>query len=167
MKKAIKLFMFILLITSLSLFSTSCKKSDPNSGIAASSQWSFDGGTYKPIQTLSAIAFNQQALYGIGPGQPGIYIYFGTNTQKAGVYNVVNGPSVNLTYNQCVISIITTNQLSFYSLGSPGGTVTVTVSGGKMTASFNNITVANIQNNVITSTGTVSGTLVHTQPIIQ
>ena len=161
MKQIIKLLIgasFIPLI----MFAVSCKKSDAGSDVVSSSKWIFNGITYNPSSTNLTVGLGMLSLSGTGSGQAGIHINLGRATPSNGTFTVVNGTGISskLAANQCVIVVGTLSDTFYESIGAPGNTVTIAISGKKITATFNNITLVSMANGQIADTQNVSGTLV-------
>ncbi len=157
MKTLIKTFSLAILV-SITLFS--CSKSGSSVTPAASSSWTIAGSTYKGSYTYIS-SNGLLSKDGNVTGDPIILIQFNT-APVAGSYTVTTPAANSGASNECYFSAQTADGTNLFS--SNGGTVTVTVSGGKVTASFNAIPVGTIGagNNGVTytTTGTTTGKLV-------
>jgi hypothetical protein len=153
----------LLIFMAATLFSCS-KKSDNGTQPLTATNWTFGGTTYKGTYTgitNNDLIANDNAITTF----PNIEMQFGS-TPTAGTYTVINNLTDNGTIGstQCYINMSDGNgDYEYYSYN--GGTVTVTINNGKVTASFNNIGMAtsgfdNNNNLVFTPTGKVSGTLI-------
>ncbi len=148
-------------IISVAFFSCS-KKSDTSPSGSSSSSWTIANTTYNSSTTV----FTNNELLGIDQkisSDPDIGIQFNSRP-VAGNYTLVNQYNATVGNNQCsILSSNTTGSPTYVSTN--GGTVAVTVSNGKISASFKNIAVGTLSttnNNGtfnFTSTGTCSGTL--------
>lgn len=165
MKTKISLLPTILLV-GLLLVSGSCRKSDnvaPLPAAPTASQWTFDGITYNPQKSLSSAVSLGTALRCNGSGQASIDVVFGSSPLVAGNYTVVNGAqnSIKLAPNECVIQVSTTMG-NYFSSGVPGDVVSVTVSGGKATASIDKVTLVIIRSGQLIDTQNISGNIICT-----
>ncbi len=138
-----------------------CSKSGGSSSGSKSSTWTVADTTY----TSSSTSFTNNELLGIDSKvspAPQIGIQF-ADTPAAGSYTVVNQYNTSVGTNQC--SILETKGSGTLFVSTGGGSVTVTVSKGKITASFKNIemgVLSGITNNGVftfTDAGSSSGTL--------
>jgi len=135
------------LILTAALF-FSCKKNDPTANKPPTSQWSFDSTVHNGVSTYFITSVD---LISLDSFSNAVDVYFPVTPTSNGTYTVTANPPRN---GQCIVGI-SENSDSYTSIGSPGDTVTVTVSAGKVTAAFSNISVSDGY-----ATKTVSGTLI-------
>lgn len=132
--------LFLLALIALSAIAiSSCKKSNP--APVVSNQWTIDGSTFNNVD--SGIQ-GGDTLYAVDDHQNELWIAFG-QAPVPGTYAVVNWianiTGTVLTTTQCDIYAIREDPsfLPYTSNGGSGNTVKVTVTGGKITATFSNI----------------------------
>jgi hypothetical protein len=130
---------------------SSCKKS--SSG-GAPNQWTLNGTTYKGIITSNEFGF----LSSLDASGNAADISFVVTPTANGTYTVTDGSGSDAS--DCSLEIETASGDGWASTGKAGDKVTVTVSGGKITASFSGVTVESLNTQAVTTT---SGTLVQTQ----
>ena len=150
------LFSAIALIALITIFS--CKKSNNNSTTPTitSSQWTYNSITYKGDTTFFIDDGGGNYIlqsYINDTASHTAAVYFGTKPSKSGTFTVVDN-NTNPTATQCSIYYGTLSE-DYQSTG--GGTVTVTIANGKITAVFSNIAATNG-----TTLSTISGTLIAT-----
>jgi hypothetical protein len=143
MKKTISLTVFLSL-----LFLLSCKKDNSN---GAYGSWTLNGISYKPTVFSDSLPL----FPGIGVSNDGvalqIFFYHGLPT-TSGTYHVINADSVPTSADQVSISAILGSLFSNYYNSTGAGSnqiITVTISGGKLTASGGGI-------NMLSSAGTAT-----------
>jgi hypothetical protein len=139
-----KIFPLVLIVV---LF-FSCTRSSPNNPSPTSSQWVFDGMARKGVTTFFT---NSVDLISIDSLTNTANVFFPSKPTTNGTYTVTANPPAG---GQCIVGM-SDNSDSYTSTGVAGDKVTVTVSGGKVTASFSNIAVSDGY-----VTKMVSGTLV-------
>ena len=128
-------------------------KSNTNSN---STVWTYNGTTYKAIGTGYDSVYSM-AILG-GPDATGNYINIDLNSHPgvSGVFNVVSSRlDLGTGSSNCTVSVGNNNSAYGYgTVGKTGDKVNLTVSGGRYSATFSNITITNG-----TDTTTVSGTV--------
>jgi hypothetical protein len=150
-----KLF-FASLIGFTSIIFYGCSKSNSNAS-PASSQWTFNGNTYKGVIT----GYDSLSAYPILSSKDSalntIYLVFNSRPTANSTYTVVENVMDSATTNPYVTITLgsAVTNISYNSTGITGDKVNVTVTGGKLHAEFSNITILSTVD--IT---TVSGTLV-------
>jgi len=157
--KTFKKILSFSIIVSVAFFSCG-KKSDVSPSGSTSSSWTIAGNNYNSTTTV----FTNNELLGVDQKvstEPNIGIQFNA-TPAAGTYTIVNQYNATVGNGQC--SILESIGNTVY-VSDNGGTVTVTVSNGKITASFKNIAMgilSAVNNNgtfEFVSAGTSTGTL--------
>jgi hypothetical protein len=147
-----KLLLLILTIVTTILF-YNCKKSETPT--PTSSQWTFKGITYKGLITgyddTTSISFAH--IVSVDAASNSLSVNFYSHPVGNSDYTVINNSTLN-TDTDCLVQVVV-NNVSYTSTGIGGGKVSVTISAGKLTATFNNIPVANGS-----TTLNVSGTLI-------
>ena len=144
-----KPFILVLLVVSIISF-YSCKKASTISSSAPTvTKWIFNDVTYTGIST----SLNLNLLNAIDSAGDEIYISFYKIPVTQRTYAVNNG--MNDT-SGCYMQMSVVNGGSYHSTGQQGNEVNITVTAGKITASFANIAIENYNNFV----STVSGTLI-------
>jgi major membrane immunogen (membrane-anchored lipoprotein) len=152
----ITLFSIVALIALITIFS--CKKSNNNSTppTVTSSQWTYNNITYKGDTTFFIDDGGGNYIlqsYINDTASHTAAVYFGTKPTKSGTFTVVDD-NTNPTATQCSIYYGTLSE-EYESTG--GGTVTITIANGKITAVFSNIAS---ENGSVSSK--ISGTLIAT-----
>jgi hypothetical protein len=143
-------FVSIVLLFAIS----SCKKSS-SSGLAANT-WTLNGTTYKSIGG-GIFTAGANTLTGLDASGNSASVEFNV-TPTAGTYTVTADGTDST---DCIVELTTGATSDFWgSTGKAGDKVTVTVSGGKISASFTNITVEST--NTPSDSTTTSGSLVQT-----
>jgi hypothetical protein len=145
---------FLSIVVALFAFS-SCSKS--NSGPDATT-WTFNGNTYKTTNSGYDSSTLLGALYGQDTAGNGIGITFNAHPNENGTYIITNGfLGAGYPTNKCGLSVTGNNSpIPIYiSTGKPGDVVNVTISNGKLRATFSNISIENGKD-----TTTVSGTII-------
>lgn len=138
----------------------SCKKSTPSAPDAIVNQFTFKGTTYKGTgaEFIYDGTFSTYKLAIIDSVYNYIYLAFKTIPTVNKVYTLSQYLSP-LDPSACFIKVIpAAPSLNYNSTGLAGNTVNVTISGGKVVASFSNVSVSDG-----TTTTTVSGTLTQTK----
>jgi hypothetical protein len=130
-----------------------CSKKNADSN---STTWTFNGKTY----TASTAGYDSAGLSGLLDAQDaagnGISIGFNSHPRVNGTYILSkNGLGSGFPANNCSLSVFGNNSPNYISTGKPGDVVNVTISNGKLHATFSNITIENG-----TDTTTVSGTII-------
>jgi hypothetical protein len=132
MKTSLKTLSLITILA-VSIFGCS-KKSTIVPDTNTPSTWTISGNTYKGTTT----AFTNNELLSVDGNdntQPDIGIQFSTRPTANGTYTVVDQLSTTIGANQC--SIETSNGSGSGTLFSyNGGTVTITINNGKITAAY-------------------------------
>ncbi|MCW3105980.1 MAG: hypothetical protein JWQ09_486 [Segetibacter sp.] len=157
-----KNLLFLLLIASLISFS--CKKSSDSPSAGPTSQWTFDGKTYKVTDAsydygYSTLEASDDA--GVAGGGNFVKVTFGSVTKptaSATLTVVEAGTSSNPTNCEIQVGNIydASRPLAYLSTGKSGDKVNLTVSSdGKLTVSFSNITVFDHGSTTKTVTGTI------------
>ena len=146
------------------LISPSCKKSSDSKSTGATSQWTFNGVTYK-VTNASYESTTNELLANDDPGAVGsgnfVRVFFWSAAKPTGsvALTVVDYATSTPDPSTCSIqvgNVYGTNPAQYLSTGKAGDKVTLTVSStGKLTASFSGITVSDG-----TTLKTVSGTLI-------
>jgi hypothetical protein len=132
----------------------SCSKKNVN---ANSTTWTFNGKTY----SASTADYDTADVYGLLNAQdPGgnnaITIGFNSNPTVNGAYVVTRGVlGPGYPANNCALHVFANSTGDYISIGKPGDVVNVTISNGKIHASFSDITIENGSD-----TTTVSGTII-------
>ena len=132
----------------------SCSKKNANSN---STTWTFNGKTY----SASTAVYDTADVYGLldaqdAAGNNGITIGFNSNPTVNGTYIVTKGVlGPGYPANNCALHVFGNSSGDYISTGKPGEVVNVTISNGKIHASFSNITIADGSD-----TTTVSGTVI-------
>ncbi len=132
----------------------SCSKKNVNSN---STTWTFNGNTYTAI----TVGYDSANEYGLLDAQdPGannaITIGFNSHPIVNGAYIVTKGVlGPGYPANNCALHVFGNNSGDYLSIGKPGDVVNVTITNGKIHASFSNITIENGSD-----TTTVSGTII-------
>jgi hypothetical protein len=132
----------------------SCSKKNVNSN---SSTWTFNGKTY----SASTAGYDSADVYGLldaqdPSGDNGITIGFNSLPTVNGPYIVTRGVlGPGYPANNCALHVFGNSSGNYISIGKPGDVVNVTISNGKIHASFSNITIENGSD-----TTTVSGTII-------
>jgi hypothetical protein len=147
------------LIISLTFFS--CKKSDPGSASTTQnlSTWTINGTAYSGdssyVEYQNIGSYNKNS-YATATGYTYISLSF-ANVPAAGTYTVIAGSNIPTGNTQVALEAGVGNN-DYLSTGATGDKITVTISGGKVVASFSNISV--IQNG---TTVKLSGTIIAAQ----
>jgi small ligand-binding sensory domain FIST len=147
-----KLLILVLTIVTAILF-YGCKK---NETVApTSSQWTFKGTAYQGIITsyddTTSISFAH--IVSVDAASNSLSVNFYSHPAGNSDYTIINNSTLT-TDTDCLVQVVV-NNVAYTSTGVGGGKVSVTISGGKLTATFNNIPVANGS-----TTLNVSGTLI-------
>jgi len=157
--------LILVLILSVTMFGCG-KKSDSISNSSTSASFTFGGTTFKA--TSSFFTNNEFITQGSSNSSATTITTQFVSRPAAGNYTVVNNLTYggNLAANQCFINVLDANSNIYYSY--KGGTVTVTVNNGKLTAKFSGIAMAssssdNNGNLTFIDAGTASGTLTEGQ----
>ena len=115
----------------------------------SSSKWNANGTNYTAVTTL----FTNNTLLAIAKTNSEITIGILFNSRPtAGIYNVVNN---NIGSGQCIIQATGTG--NNVSLSQGGGKLTVTITDGKIYATFSAVPMVDI---ITQSAGTISGDLI-------
>jgi hypothetical protein len=136
----------------LSVFS-SCSKKNADSD---STVWTFNGNTYKTTNSGYDSAGAPGILEALDAAGNGISIEFNSHPKVNGTYTVTQG-FLGPAYpaNSCTLSAFNSSSTNYLSTGKQGDIVNVTVSNGKLQATFSNISIENV-----VDTTTVSGTII-------
>ena len=136
----------------------SCSKS--NTAVQApTSQWTISGVTYRADSTVLFSTPNSGVnMEGVDTGIDQLYINFDSLPTMSRTYLVNSGDGGNPNNKYCSISVENSTAIYFGIAEISGEQVNVTVNGGKIIASFNNIAVQDIYN--IYDTAYISGTLI-------
>ena len=163
MKRKLWLFLF-----TVSLISINCKKSSNSASGDTTSQWTFNGTTYKVSNTSYESGSNELFANDDGGAVGGgnfIRVFFWSATKPTGNVSltVVDYGTATPNPANCSIQVGNLYDVSrpagWLSTGKAGDKVTLTVSStGKLTVSFSNITV--LESGVGGTTKIVSGTIV-------
>ncbi len=151
-----KRLLFSLLFVTLAFLN--CKKSGGSTPTTASSQWAFNGATFKDANTI--YSSNSNELFASDNNGNFVRVFFSTVTKpiSSGNLTVLDYAATFTNNSQCSMQVGNVNgpQPQPLSTGKSGDAVILTVSSsGKLTASFTNISVQDGS-----TTKTVSGTLV-------
>jgi hypothetical protein len=144
----------LLLFTVMALFEfVSCSKKNAGSN---STTWTYNNNSY----TTTTAGYDSSGLLGSLGAQDaagnGIGVVFNAHPKENGTYILSNGYlGVGYPTNYCTLSVISNNAPIYISIGKPGDVVNVTISNGKLHASFSNISIGNGKD-----TTTVSGTII-------
>lgn len=154
--------LFFLLTLSLVFFG--CKKSSNSTPALATSQWTFDGKTYK-VTDASYESSTNELFANDDPGAVGggnfVRVFFWSAAKPTGSvsFTVVDYATSTPDPSTCSIqvgNVYGTNPTQYLSTGKAGDKVTLTVSStGKLSTSFSGITVTDG-----TTVKTVSGSLI-------
>ena len=150
-----KLF-FATLITFTCILFYGCSKSNNKTG-AASTEWTFNGNTYKGVTT----GYDSLSAYPILSSKDSslnsIYLVFNSRPTANSTYTVVENVMDSATTNPYVTISLSSavSNISYNSTGKTGDKVNVTITGGEIHTEFSNITILSTVD--IT---TVSGTLI-------
>jgi hypothetical protein len=127
-----------IIIATFSIILFGCKKSTPPTvtTTSATTQWTIDGITFKGISTYFVSAAD---LFSSDSSGNAIDVYFSAIPTVNATYTVTALPP---SAGQCIVGADLISSDSYTSTGVSGDKVTVTVSGGKVTASFTNITMS-------------------------
>lgn len=152
---------FILAILT-SFILTSCKK-DSTNNTTSKSNWTFDGTNYNGVHTLTGTVSN---------GSGGDWFFINSDAQNgdlavsvtfnqepaAGTYTVIDatGFVYSIGNTECIMDYGSTS-FQYESNGTAGNKVVVTKSGGKITATFSNVSMEEFTTSAVKS---ISGTLV-------
>lgn len=135
----------------------SCTKGN---AVPISTTWAFNGMAFKTAITVydsggSALSL-LSAVDSLGNG---IAIEFNSHPRINGTYMPTYYYfGTGFPTNNCMLSVLKIPLPTYYSTGKQGDTINLTISGGKLQATFSNITIGNG-----TDTTTVSGTIVQTK----
>ncbi|MBN9381508.1 MAG: hypothetical protein J0H74_12125 [Chitinophagaceae bacterium] len=147
-------FIFVVAAGLTAMVVSSCKKS--SSGPAVS-HWTFNNQSYTATSTgfPSTPAHTLIAYDTAVQPQLKVELVFGhmpTSNQSFGVVNAFSGTIDSL---HCAIGLISgpASSMGIAGASSGGGTVNVTLSNGKVTASFNNISIQTTPTNFTTISG--------------
>jgi hypothetical protein len=144
-------FITWIVITSLSFYC--CKKN--NTKTTSTSQWNLGGTTYQGSVTTYDTSTGYTDLNSIDKASNSIGIIFYTHAAVSGTFNVINNSTLT-NDNDCILTA--GNNTTEYTSSEVGtSTVTLTNSGGKITATFSNVTLAKGSTTLI-----ISGTLIST-----
>jgi major membrane immunogen (membrane-anchored lipoprotein) len=132
----------LLIISAAVILFFGCSKSNINSN---STTWAFNGTTYTAVNTDYYDSNSNLALLG-GTDARGNYIniFFNSHPTSNGVFNLTRFDKLGYGNSKSDCAIIVGNNNSSYqynSTGKSGETVSVTFNGGKIQATFNNITI--------------------------
>ena len=135
------------------LIFASCSKKNAGSD---STTWTFNGNTYNTTSS----GYDSAGLSGLLDAQDaagnGISIGFNSHPRVNGTYILTkNGLGSGFPASNCSLSVFGNNSPNYISTGKPGDVVNVTISNGKLHATFSNITIENGAD-----TTTVSGTII-------
>jgi hypothetical protein len=146
MKKIIKIMAMAVLFA---ITLTGCSKKNDASPNSSSSSWTSGGTTYAAATTV----FTNNTLLAIAKSNSQVTIGILFNSRPAaGAYSVVSN---NIGNSQCTIQ--TTGAGNNAALSQGGGTVTVTISDGKIHAAFSAIPMVDVTSQ---PAGTISGNLI-------
>ncbi len=132
----------------------SCSKKNVNSN---STTWTFNGKEY----STTTAGYDSANVYGLldaqdPAGNNGITIGFNSHPIVNGTYVVTPGVlGPGYPANNCALHVFSNSSGDCLSTGKPGDVVNVTITNGKIHASFSNITIQNGSD-----TTTVSGTII-------
>jgi hypothetical protein len=154
-------FKYFLVITTLIFFG--CKKDSNSTGSGTKSTWTFNGVTYNVTNgsfesSSNELMASDDASAAGGGNFIRVFFWSATKPTTNATLTVVDYATATTNPTTCSIqvgNIYGANPLQYLSRGTAGDKVTLTVSGGKLTAAFSNITVKDG-----TNTKTVSGTIV-------
>jgi hypothetical protein len=155
------LFLKIAAISTLAFYS--CTKKS-NSG-PTQSQWTINGITYKADTTSftydpsSTNSHSPYLLESIDPLGNYLLIYFNTKPLYINYNTLANHPNINPNQDSTCFVYIGAQGIGYYTTENPVNKVNLTVTNGKVKASFTNIEVV-IDNNNNPQTATVSGTII-------
>jgi hypothetical protein len=145
-----KLSLLALVANACILFNSCTKDNTSAGGNTPVSSWTINGTTYQSIATYVRDTALKINTFGATTTTSTVFIMFNTPTQPtARSYQVVGQQSIP-TATQCIV-YSNVGGTPYYCAGVPTDSVKITVAGGKMTATFTNITEAN---------ATISGTLI-------
>ena len=148
------LFLIILIVTT----SFGCSKNNPPVVTPLPTQWDFNGITHHGVSTK----FNGDSLFSIDSLGESVAIIFNTPPSANSTYSVSNGQSG--VHNSCEIilegeKILNNPAPPFISTGYYSDRVTVSLSGGKISASFSTILLSNNIGSLSENTAYITGTL--------
>lgn len=153
MKK--KHFLFTSFVTLSILLIASCKKS----GAPAVSHWTINNQSYTATSTgfLSTTAHPLVAYDTTSNPRAQLQVLFGRTPTANGTFTVVNPFAATMDSVQCAIGFLTGSgsSLAISSISTGGGTVTVTMSNGKVIATFNNVSMSTGPSSFTTLSGTL------------
>jgi hypothetical protein len=136
----------------LSMF-VSCSKKNADSNATI---WTFNGKTY----TATTAGYDSSNLSGIldaqDPEGNAITVVFNSHPTMNGTYILTkNALGSGFPASNCSLSVIGNSSPIYISTGKPGDVVNVTISNGKLHATFSNITMENGADTTM-----VSGTII-------
>jgi hypothetical protein len=153
----------IFIIAIVSIIIQSCSKnntSSNNNTLSDSSQWVFKGVTYTGVSTTydtTSGTYLSGVLASTNNIADSISIVFYSHPSANGVYKLDNGTLPKPNPADCTIWVLHAGG-TYVSTGAAGDSARLTVSNGKLTASFTNITTEIRDTSFVTAT--VSGTLI-------
>jgi hypothetical protein len=148
----IRLIFPVLAAISLFNFYGCSKGSKPSNITPASTQWTLKGTSYSGlVTTYDDTSSSAGILASADAGGDFVTVTFYSHPASNETFTVTNGSSAN--NNDCLITVGNPNDV-YNSSGQNGNTVILTITGGKLKASFTNIAVTNGTNSTIVS-GTV------------
>jgi hypothetical protein len=136
------------------LLIVSCKKSNA----PAVSRWTINNQSYTATSTgfITGTTHPLIAYDTASNPQAQLQIMFGHTPASNGTYTVVSPFSTTIDSVQCAIGFLTGQTSSpTISAISQGGTVSVTISNGKVIATFNHVSMETASSNFTTLTGTL------------
>jgi len=154
-----KKIVVLALVTITSFIFYSCKKSNTeriNNG-QASTEWVFNGVTYSASSTTFTTSNGVSVLAADGAQNNYATIVFNTVPTSNGTYTVIASAPTPPGATECYVTAGQSPSSNFFSTGA-SGTVTVTVSGGLVTATLSNVSIKT--GNTVSI---LSGTLIQTQ----
>lgn len=144
--------LFLSLLSLITLFvSTGCKKENNTAPTTAKSTWMLGSQSYTAQTTdVATVPFLDDPIDGenfiitasTNSDDDLIRVAFLDKPTVSGTYTVVDGKGSSLIANTVNVSVDNAAGEFYISTGHAGDKATVTVSGGKITVSFNNITSA-------------------------
>ena len=151
------IYLLILIVPGFLLFPGCHKSNSGGINSASGSQWTINNTTYHGLVTTYNDTSSALGIL-VSADAAGNYIsvVFYSHPSTGGTYTVINGSSPGGT--SCLITVATNSGGSsalYSSTGKTGDKVTLTIVGGKLTASFTGITVVSG-----TTTTTVTGTVI-------
>jgi hypothetical protein len=136
-KISLFLFFAVMLITT-----ENCSKSNQHNGTptASPSQWNFNGNNYKGTATTYDDTSTALGVLTSSDNMGNrIIITFYSHPAAGGRFAVING-NMMFTNSNCEIQVGKATE-NYVSTGQAGDSLTLTITGGKLTASFTNVSV--------------------------